>query len=135
MSLFDTIGINPAINNINQGVDKFLKHTQNVKFNDDTNQNKFLRTLLAVGSIGIGVMALYEGFPLAELVLKNAPMPLLFSAMTIICIPLTAGLSLLFLIPIAIYSLPVLIQTAGAALVLGVGVGCSALAARSFSFI
>ncbi len=134
MSLFDTIGIHP-IESALKCTDQYLKKIHTETFAEASFGNKVVRTSVSVGSMAISLKLFKVGLPLIGKAIAGAPIPLLFSAIAVIGVPFTYGLSLTLFIPVAAFSLPILIQLIGASITIALGVGCLALAAKSLHFI
>jgi hypothetical protein len=135
MSLFDAIGITPLFGAIESGVNRYLNNIDCQKFAHASLPNQLLRTTVGVVGVAAAAVALKATLSLGAAALCNAPFPLLLSAVAIISSPFTAGLSLVLFFPVALYSLPALIQTTGAIIAASGTLACGYLSAKSFSFI
>lgn len=135
MSFCDTMGLTSLMNTVMKGVSDYKKNISRETFSDASFGSKLLRTVVAVATATLGLGALKVGLPLAALALSNAPLPLFFTAVAIIGTLCTAGLSLFLLVPIALFSLPLVIQSIGALICLGAGAACFGASAKSLGVI
>jgi len=117
MSLFDAVGLTPAIKSAAKGFGEYINDINRGSFVDASFGERLRRTVVGVVSVIAAIKVFNIGFPLAAQALNHAPMPLLFSAVALIGAPLSGGLSLFLFIPIAVFSLPLMIQSIGATFV------------------
>lgn len=135
MSVLQTLGVHKMLNYALSCAENYSEMIDNKTFDKAGLKEKLLRTIVAVGTTGVGVGALKLGVALGTTAASSSLMPIIFTAVALAAAHVTAGFSLVLLIPALFTSLPAVIYTAGA--VLTVAAGCASLnvAARSFSLI